>query len=202
MNYRLAALWVCAFTALTASADPSPAKSPAADRPAIDAMFTSDGRLKSPSDYREWIFLTSGLDMNYSDRASGMGHSTFDNVFVDPVSYRVFRQTGRWPDGTRFVKEGREAGEKGSINKHGKFQVGEPMALEVHVKDSKRFAGGWAFYVFSSVRSEPAQQIPRSASCYSCHEQHGAVDTTFVQFYPTLLGIATQKRTLSPTYRP
>jgi hypothetical protein len=37
--------------------------------------------------------------------------------------------------------------------------------------------------------------------CYSCHEQHGAVDTTFVQFYPTLLPIATQKGTLSAAYK-
>lgn len=38
------------------------------------------------------------------------------------------------------------------------------------------------------------------ADCYSCHEQHAAVDTTFVQFYPTLLEIAKQKKTLSPSY--
>ena len=48
----------------------------------------------------------------------------------------------------------------------------------------------------------PAQQIPTSAACYSCHQQHGAVDTTFAQFYPTLLSIATQKRTLSSDYHP
>jgi hypothetical protein len=44
--------------------------------------------------------------------------------------------------------------------------------------------------------------IPVSAECYSCHKQHAAVDTTFVQFYPTLLGIATLKGTLSPGYKP
>jgi hypothetical protein len=42
--------------------------------------------------------------------------------------------------------------------------------------------------------------FPTSASCYSCHQQHGAVDTTFVQFYPTLLPIATKLGTLSPAY--
>jgi hypothetical protein len=36
--------------------------------------------------------------------------------------------------------------------------------------------------------------------CYSCHEQHAAVDTTFVQFYPTLLEIAKKKGTLAPGY--
>jgi acyl carrier protein phosphodiesterase len=42
---------------------------------------------------------------------------------------------------------------------------------------------------------------PTAASCYSCHAQHGAVDTTFVQFYPTLLPIAKAKGTLSAEYQ-
>jgi hypothetical protein len=43
--------------------------------------------------------------------------------------------------------------------------------------------------------------IPLAADCYSCHAAHAAVDTTFVQFYPTLLPIATRKGTLSTAYR-
>ena len=43
--------------------------------------------------------------------------------------------------------------------------------------------------------------IPQSADCYSCHTDHAAVDTTFVQFYPTLLPIAIAKGTLSASYR-
>ena len=70
------------------------------------------------------------------------------------------------------------------------------MNVEVHAKDTKRFAGGWAFFYFEG--REPAGQIPVSENCYSCHLQHGAVDTTFVQFYPTLLGVAKDKGTLLP----
>jgi hypothetical protein len=43
--------------------------------------------------------------------------------------------------------------------------------------------------------------IPVSADCYSCHAAHAAVDTTFVQFYPTLLPIAKGKGTLSAAYQ-
>jgi hypothetical protein len=138
--------------------------------------------------------------MSYSERASGMGHSMFDNVFVNPEAYREFVRTGSWPDGTMLALEARVAAEKGSINQHGKFQTGELMGFEVHVKDSKRFQGGWAFFSFRST--EPAQMIPMTEECYSCHRQHAAVDTTFVQFYPTLLPIATAKGTLSPDYKP
>ena len=165
-----------------------------------EPAYTADGRLKFPATYREWVYLSSGLDMSYRERVGMESHSMFDNVFVDPVAYREFVQTGTWPDKTLLVLEIRGAAEKGSINRYGKFQSGEPMDVEVHVKDAERFAGGWAFFAFPA--GEPARQIPMSADCYACHQQHAAVDTTFVQFYPTLLGIATRKGALSRNYRP
>lgn len=160
--------------------------------------FEADGRLKFPASYREWIFLSSGLDMSYG--AAPTGHSMFDNVFVEPTAYRDFVRTGTWPDGTLLVLESREAADKGSINQHGKFQAGGIEGVEVHVKDRKRFQGGWAFFSFDGYR--PAPMVSLDKDCYSCHQQHAAVDTTFVQFYPTLLPIATRKGTLSPGYRP
>lgn len=160
--------------------------------------FTADGKLKYPEKYREWVYLSSGLDMSYSDRP--MGHSMFDNVFAEPSAYREFLRTGTWPDGTQLALEVRAASEKGSINKHGKFQTQEIMGMEVHVKDVKRFQGGWAFFSFRDTGA--AQMVPTTEDCYSCHQQHAAVDTTFVQFYPTLLQIATLRGTLSPGYQP
>jgi hypothetical protein len=73
------------------------------------------------------------------------------------------------------------------------------MGLEVHVKDEARFPGKWAFFSFDDRKV--SAMIPTSASCYSCHAAHAAVDTTFVQFYPTLLPIATNKGTLSAAYQ-
>ncbi len=43
-------------------------------------------------------------------------------------------------------------------------------------------------------------QMGGQHDCHSCHAQHAAVDTTFVQFYPTLLPIATAKHTLAAPY--
>ncbi len=153
-------------------------------------VYESDGRLRLPGNYREWIYLSTGIDMSYG--AAMMGHSMFDNVFVEPTAYREFVRTGTWPDGTSLMLEVRGATTKGSINQHGKFQTGEVMGLEMHVKDTKRFKGGWGFFSFNNG-SQLASMVPLTADCYSCHEQHAAVDTTFVQFYPTLLSIATVK---------
>jgi hypothetical protein len=202
MNYRCTTFLATSLFTLIASTGNSSVE-PAAAAPSPDnpePAYTSDGKLKVPEDYREWVFLSSGLDMSYSEEAGMQDHSMFDNVFVDRVSYRAFLQTGTWPDRTQLVLEARRAAEKGSINRHGKFQTNETMGLEVHVKDTGRFPGGWAFFSFQNA--EPARQIPISAACYSCHLQHGAVDTTFAQFYPTLLSIAMQKHTLTPRNRP
>jgi len=163
--------------------------------------YTADGKLKFPSEYREWVYLTSGIDMSYAQQSGmgmNMGGSTFDNVFVNPEAYQAFLATGTWPDKTVMVLEARTAGSKASINKKGHFQTGEVMAREVHVKDEARFPGKWAFFGFD--KEEPGELFPKQAACYSCHEQHAAVDTTFVQFYPTLLPIAKAKKTLSAAY--
>jgi hypothetical protein len=172
-----------------------PAPAANADQP----TFTDDGRLIFPANYREWIYLTSGLDMSYAPRFNSMGHSMFDNVFVNPTAYKAFLQTGTWPDKTMLVLEVRGAGSDASINKSGHFQTTELMGMEVHLRD-ERLPGKWAFYGFDDP-SKPTKPFPHEMDCYSCHEQHGAVDTTFVQFYPTLIELAKQKGTLSSSYK-
>jgi Cytochrome P460 len=160
--------------------------------------YTAEDRLIFPTNYRTWIYLTSGVDMSYSPNAMKMDHSMFDNVFVNPEAYQAFLATGTWPDKTMLVLEVRLAGSNASINKSGHFQTSELMGREVHVKDESHFPGKWAFFGFDST--EPSKMVPKEAACYSCHEQHAAVDTTFVQFYPTLIDIAKSKGTLSAAY--
>ena len=159
--------------------------------------YTSDGKLVFPANYREWIYLSSGIDMSYGPGA-GMDHSMFDNVFVNPEAYKYFVANGTWPDKTMLVLEVRKAETKSAINKAGKYQSGELMGREVHVKDESRFPGKWAFFGFGD--DAPSKMIPTDQECYSCHAKHTAVDTTFVQFYPTLIEIAKKKGTLSPAY--
>jgi Cytochrome P460 len=156
-------------------------------------VYTDKGELVPPSRYREWIYLSTGMNMSYLKRAKGMSHDMFSNVFVNPEAYHEFLRTGIWPDKTMLVLEVRGATNKGSINQKGFYQNGEIMGLEVHVKDAARFHGGWAF--FGDSDGKPAPQVPYTADCYACHREHAAVDTTFVQFYPTLLEAARKKGT-------
>jgi hypothetical protein len=137
--------------------------------------------------------------MNYSPKsADAQAHSVFDNVFANPEAYRSFLDSGTWPDKTVLVLEIRSAQSRGSINQSGHYQSSAVTGLEVHIKDEARFPGKWAFFGFDGNAS--GKLIPQTASCYSCHAEHAAVDTTFVQFYPTLLEIADRKGTFSPSY--
>lgn len=175
---------------------------PAQPAPNPDApRFTAKNEMLRPDNYREWVWLSSGLGMSYRPEAAGKDQENpaFDNVFVSPAAYHTFRETGTWPDNTVLVLELRASLSHASINQSGHFQSGL-IAIEAHVKDSHRFPGNWAFFGFGR-NAQTAAAFPMSADCYSCHARSAAVDTTFVQFYPTLFEIAKQKHTLQPGYQ-
>ncbi len=140
-------------------------------------QYAGDNKLLRPADYREWIFLSSGLGMSYSAQA---GHEMFTNVFVPQWAYREFLKSGKWPDKTMFVVEERGATSKGSINKVGHYQT-DSMGIG-------GFPDKWAYFNFDED-TKSASANPK-AGCWSCHDQHAAVEHVFVQFYPTLKPVA------------
>jgi len=175
------AKWLLFLSLVWLSLRGQPANS---DQPA----YTSDGQLLRPANYREWVYLSSGLGMTYGivERPPNAPVSQrFDNVFVTPSAYKVFQKTGTWPDKAMFVLEVRSSASKGSINKGGHYQE-EVVAVEVHVKDQARFRTKWEFFEFGTV-AQTAKPLGAKSTCQACHSTNGAVDETFVQFYPTLL---------------
>jgi cytochrome P460 len=159
-------------------------RSAVTDADSAKPVYSGD-RLVRPAGYREWIYLSSGLGMNYNP--SGTGPELFTNVFVAPWAYREFVATGKWPEKSIFVVEDRTAQTKGSINKIGRFQTDlEGMAVEV--KDSARFPDKWAYFGFGN--DDKTSAAAPKAACWQCHDDHAAVEHSFVQFYPTLKPIA------------
>ena len=189
-------LCVCASTwrlAAQGSATESPA-------------FTSAGQLIRPADYRDWVFVTSGLGMTYGPAQGAAGGAPmFDNVFVTRAAYREFLRSGTWPDKTMFILEGRRAEANVSINNGGHTQ-GAIAFLEGAVKDVQRFknTGGWAYFSFDGRQglTDTAAPLAPTASCYACHANNTAVDNTFVQFYPELFAAAKRHGTIKATYDP
>jgi Cytochrome P460 len=166
-------LAVISCIALLAAAGPA--------APPDKPQYTSDNRLLRPADYRNWVFLSSGLGMSYN--AAAGGHDMFTNVFVPQAAYQEFLKSGHWADQTMFVVEERGADSKASINQHGHYQT-DLMGIGVEVKDSAHFPEKWAYFNFDD-EAKSAAANPKEG-CFACHDAHAAVEHSFVQFYPTL----------------
>jgi hypothetical protein len=158
----------------------------APDDKAGKPQYDGKGRLQRPTDYRDWMFLSSGYGMNYSPEPGS--HEMFTNVFVPRWAYQEFVSSGKWPNQTMFIVEEREAQSKGSINKLGHFQT-DIMGMAVEVKDASRFPDTWAYFGFGGD-DNAAEAAAKGNGCYACHDAHAAVEHTFVQFYPTLKPVA------------
>jgi hypothetical protein len=174
--------------------------------PTDGPAYSAKGDLVRPADYREWVYLTSGLGMTYGPaaEASSARQPNFDNVFVNRASYRQFMTSGTWPEKTIFVLEIRSAEDHVSINNGGRTQ-GAVVAIEAAVKDSVRFPDTtWKYFNFGGAPrlTESAPPLPTTASCYTCHRENTAVEQTFVQFYPTLFDVARRMGTVKATYDP
>ena len=158
--------------------------------------FTPDGKLVRPEGYRKWTFLSSGYGMSYSQgSASDQDHLMFTNVFVPSADYDYFLDHGTWPEKTMFVLEIYGSQSKGSINQHGHFQT-ELMGLDVEVKDASRFPDKWAYFGFDANVKSSTATAPGKNDCWKCHDQNAAVEHSFVQFYPSLLSVAKEKKTI------
>ena len=51
--------------------------------------YTVDGSMDVPTEYRQWVFLTSSMDLSYLSDDPGDKH-LLDNVFVNPAAYKEF----------------------------------------------------------------------------------------------------------------
>jgi hypothetical protein len=150
-----------------------------------EPRYTQAGELLRPEGYREWMFVGASLGMGYKEGESKS--PMFHNIFIQREAYEHFVKTGKFPDKTMLVMEKVEAATDESINKRGRF--GRSFAgIEAAVKDVSRFAGTWAYFHFIGEGGEAlpkAKAFPKE-SCWNCHNEHGAVDNVFVQFYPVL----------------
>ena len=154
----------------------------------VGASYTADGQLNRPDNWREWIYV--GTPVTPNDMNDGKAaFPEFHNVYVDPWSYRMLRQTGRFPEGTMIAKELVSVGAKAASSGNGYFQ-GEFQGLEVAVKDNDRFAdepGGWAYFSFGHQK-EYASTAKKFATeqCNACHQASADTDFVFTQYYPVL----------------
>ena len=180
--------------AIAVAATLSQRKVPEPPKPIGDTLprYAADSLIR-PAGTERWVLAGASIGLGYSQpsgaQAAGGTGGLFHNVYIEPTAYEHFVQTGRFREGTMMAMTLYEPGQKVHPSKQGFFE-GNFLALEVSLKDSKRYPGGWAYFNFNKGAPESrALALPREG-CQSCHAQNAADDNVFVQFYPTLRAVS------------
>jgi hypothetical protein len=72
--------------------------------PSWGPKWTSNGELKLPVNYHNWIFLGSPLTPNALNNGKA-SFPEFHNVYIHPEAYKAYHKTGEFPEGTIMLKE-------------------------------------------------------------------------------------------------
>ena len=147
--------------------------------------YASKAVLEAPKGYRDWYFVGSNLGVSYSPEPSK--DSSFKNIYIPKSAADAFKKSGVFPEKTMLVMEVYRPATDASPAKRGQFQ-GQLVGIEVAVKDKDAVSEGWAYYNFigQNGQTNPTAKAAARQNCWSCHNEHGAKDNVFVQFYPRL----------------
>ena len=160
------------------------------------AVFDSQGKLKLPTGFREWVFVGAPLTPNGLNNGKA-NFPEYHNVYIEKKNVDAYLKTGTFPEGTVIIKELTRVlnptfpdGSRSEPSGRGYFN-GELNGIDASVKDTKRFAktNGWGYFTFGH-HPRPYQQTAEEApatECASCHQSFVAkTDMTWIQFYPLL----------------
>lgn len=147
--------------------------------------YAGKATLKAPANYRDWYFVGSNLGISYTEGAGK--DANFKNIYIPRAAADAFKKSGVFPEKTMLVMEVYKPSSEANPAKQGQFE-GKFIGIEVAVKDKTAVSEGWAYYNFIGEKGEQkatAKAFPKNA-CWNCHNEHGAKDNVFVQFYPRL----------------
>ena len=158
---------------------------------AADSYYTyENGKLERPQGYRDWPYVGTPLTPN--DMNGGKApFPEFHTVYIDPVSWAHWKETGEIREGAILVKELISVGVKSAPSGQGYF-MGEFLGLEATIKSEKLFPnepGHWAYFTFSRPDHETLERITAPepvANCNECHRASAASDFVFTQYYPAM----------------
>jgi hypothetical protein len=149
-----------------------------------------DGELERPTGFREWVYVGTPVTPNELNNGKA-AFPEFHNVYIDPTSWKHWKETGVFREGTILVKELVSVGSKAAVSGNGYFQ-GDFIGLEATIKSKKHFPnepGNWAYYSFSTPEHKTLKTSAepfKTASCNACHAGEAAHDFVFTQYYPVL----------------
>ena len=175
-------------------------------RPRYLPEYTASGELILPKNWREWVFVGSPLTPialnggkacpeGTTSSEPCTGFPEYHNVYIEPGSYEIYKQTNEFPQGTIIFKElqltlpgENPDGSRTEPSGRGYFP-GPFNGADVTVKDSTRFAAtnGWGYFNFyhHEPKAASAKAAPREECAY-CHIASAKKDDVWTQFYPLL----------------
>lgn len=149
------------------------------------AQFNADGELLRPADLEQWVFMGSSLGMGYNEAEFNADNpGMFQITTLEPTAYEYFLKHKKFAEGSLFALNFYSAKQRLANNRSG-FVIGDLLGSELHMLDSERFADGHNFFSFQPG-SQSAKVLPDGNACVSCHDENGAFQSTFAQFYPTI----------------
>jgi len=154
------------------------------------SKFKHNGELIRPTGYREWIYIGAPVTPNELNNGKA-AFPEFHNVYIDPDSWKHWKKTGKFRNGTIIVKELVSIGAKSSSSGKGYF-MGDYIGLEATVKDKDRFPKSdnyWGYFRFTTDNHKKllkGSKVVPSQSCAACHKENAEDDFVFTQHYPVL----------------
>ena len=170
---------VCCWSGYAREPEHSSTSSP------INADLGEDGEAHLPSGFRQWEHVGT--------RVKTSGKSILDgsvilrpqvlDTYVEPSAFSKYKKSGKWPDGTRIVKEigviriGKDC-DKATFACSIPAGVGifedSFIGVGLMIKDSKRFAhapGNWGYFRFLADGTAYATKsaVLPGDQCQSCH---------------------------------
>ena len=166
----------------------------AQSKPSYLPEYTASGELILPKNFHEWVYVGSPLTPNALNGGTA-GFPEYHNVYIEPGSYEIFKQTGQFPEGTILFKElqltlqaENSDGSRTEPSGRGYFP-GKFNGADVTVKDSKRFpeTNGWGYFNFNHHEPKaPTAKVKEKSECAYCHIASAKKDEVWTQFYPLL----------------
>lgn len=157
--------------------------------------WAANGDLILPVGYREWVFVGSPLTPNALNGGKA-GFPEYHNVYIQPQAYKIYNETGKFPEGTIMLKElqltqpgENEDGSRSEVSGRGYFPAGF-NGIDISVKDTKRFSKtqNWGFFNFGH-HAPPYKATAAAApvaNCAQCHIDNATKDMVFTKFYAHL----------------
>jgi hypothetical protein len=159
------------------------------------ASFSRQGTVPFPNGFRQWAHVGTRIKVGGTSILDGSPVAVPQvlNAYVEPIALAVYKQTGRWPDGSQIVKELTEVKTGNGCDKVTFFctnKLGSGLFEENYlgvgmmIKDRKRFPsepGNWGYFAFFYKDSEftpTAKKLPLDR-CGACHVKL-ASDTDYV----------------------